>query len=120
MREPRKDKERLEHILSAIDRVLRYTKDKTYEELVANDMMYYAVVKNIEIMGEVANMLTPDFTTSHPETPWKQVKGMRNYIVHEYFQIDDIVVWDVVSNNLPELRNQIVKYITDTDWNQWK
>lgn len=113
MRDPHKDKERLEHILSAIDRVLRYTKDKTYDELVTNDMMYYAVVKNIEIMGEAANMLTTEFTLSHPETPWKQVKGMRNYIVHEYFQIDDVVIWDVVSNNLPELRNQIVKYINE-------
>jgi uncharacterized protein with HEPN domain len=120
MREPLKDRERLEHILSAINRVLRYTKDKTYNELIANDMMYYAVVKNIEIMGEAANMLTSDFISSHPETPWKQVKGMRNYIVHEYFQIDDVVVWDVVSNNLPELKNQIQKYIDETDWSQWE
>ena len=104
MREPLKDRERLEHILSAIDRVLRYTKGITYEELVSNDMMYYAVVKNIEIMVEAANMLTNEFVSAHPETPWKQVRGMRNYIVHEYFQIDDVVVWDVVSNNLPTLR----------------
>ena len=71
-------------------------------------------------MGEAANMLTSDFISSHPETPWKQVKGMRNYIVHEYFQIDDVVVWDVVSNNLPELKNQIQKYIDETDWSQWE
>lgn len=48
MRERRKDRERLEHILAAIERVLRYTKGKTYDDLVADDMMYYAVVKNIE------------------------------------------------------------------------
>ncbi len=45
---------------------------------------------------------------------------MRNYIVHDYFQIDDVVVWDVVSNNLPTLRKQIEKYIMDTDWQQWE
>jgi uncharacterized protein with HEPN domain len=116
MREPLKDRERLEHILSAIDRVLRYTKGITYEELVSNDMMYYAVVKNIEIMGEAANMLTNEFVSAHPETPWKQVRGMRNYIVHEYFQIDDVVVWDVVSNNLPTLRRQIESYIAEKNW----
>ena len=109
----------MEHILAAIDRVLRYTKGKTHDDLVQDDMMYYAVVKNIEIMGEAANMLTSDFTESHPETPWKMVRGMRNYIVHEYFQIDDAVVWDVVTNNLPELRQQIVSDISKTDWNQW-
>ena len=110
----------MEHILHAIDRVLRYTDGKSYEELVSNDMMYYAVVKNIEIMGEAANMLTSDFITSHPETPWKQVRGMRNYIVHEYFQIDDVVVWDVVTNNLKPLREQIEKYLTETNWAEWE
>lgn len=120
MREPIKDRERLRHIISAIDRIERYVSGKTYEDLVTDDMMYYAVVKNIEIIGEAANMLTPDFISSHAETPWKMVRGMRNYIVHEYFQIDDEVVWDVVTNNLPELREQITHYINDTDWKQWQ
>ncbi len=120
MREPLKDRERLEHMLSAIDRILRYTKGKTFQDLVDDDMMYYAVVKNIEIIGEAANMLTGDFQTSHQETPWKMVKGMRNYIVHEYFQIDSAVVWDVVSNELTTLRSQIERYISETDWKQWE
>lgn len=113
MREPRRDKERLLHILDAIDRVLRYTGGKTHDDLVNDDMMYYAVVKNIEIMGEAANMLTSEFTASHPATPWKMVRGMRNYIVHEYFQIDDAVVWDVVKHNLPVLREQMIQYISE-------
>ena len=119
MREPLRDRERLEHILAAIDRIQRYTAGKTYDDLAADDMMYYAVVKNIEIIGEAANMLTPEFQSAHSETPWKMVKGMRNYIVHEYFQIDDIVVWDVVANNLSELREQIVRYLAETDWKKW-
>ncbi len=119
MREPVRDRERLEHILAAINRVARYTKDKTYEDLLADDMMYYAVVKNIEMMGEAANMLTPEFQDSHPDTPWKMVKGMRNYIVHEYFQIDNAVVWDVVTNELSELKKQIEKYIAETNWEEW-
>ena len=81
---------------------------------------YYAVVKNIEIIGEAANMLTQDFQQSHPDTPWKMVKGMRNYIVHEYFQIDDIVVWDVVINNIPELREQVIRYLSETNWEEWE
>ena len=120
MREPLRDRERLEHILAAIDRIQRYTSGKTYDDLAADDMMYYAVVKNIEIIGEAANMLTPEFQAEHIETPWKMVKGMRNYIVHEYFQIDDIVVWDVVVNNLSELREQIVRYLAETYWEKWE
>ena len=120
MREPLRDKERLEHMLAAADRVIRYTSNKTYKDLVADDMMYYAVVKNIEIMGEAANMLTPEFQEAHPETPWKMVKGMRNYIVHEYFQIDDIVVWEVATKSLVELKEQISQYLEETNWNEWK
>ena len=120
MREPLRDRERLEHILAAIDRICRYTSGKTYDDLVGDDMMYYAVVKNIEIIGEADNMLTSSFQVSHPETPWKMVKGMRNYIVHEYFQVDDIVVWQVVTENIPELRDQVVRYLSETDWSQWE
>ena len=74
-------------------------------------MMYYAVVKNIEILGEASNMLTEEFRKAHPNTPWKQVNGMRNYIVHEYFQVDNTVVWDVIKYDLPVLEKQIIEYI---------
>jgi uncharacterized protein with HEPN domain len=120
MREPRRDKERLEHILAAIERVNRYIAGKTYQNLVDDDMMYYAVVKNIEIIGEAANMLTTEFQEAHPNTPWKKVKGMRNYIVHEYFQIDDIVVWEVATKSLVELKEQISQYLEETDWEEWE
>lgn len=120
MREQRRDKERLEHILAAMERVNRYIADKTYQNLVDDDMMYYAVVKNIEIIGEAANMLTAEFQEAHPNTPWKKVKGMRNYIVHEYFQIDDIVVWEVATKSLVELKEQICLYLEETDWDEWE
>ncbi|MCR4560245.1 MAG: DUF86 domain-containing protein [Bacteroidales bacterium] len=113
MRETVRDKERLEHIIQAVERIKRYTKGISYESFIADDMIYYAVVKNIEIIGEAANMLTSDFQAAHPETPWKMIKGMRNYIVHEYFQIDNNVVWSVVTKNLSELETQISKYLAE-------
>ncbi len=119
MREQLRDRERLEHILAAIERIVRYTSNKSFDDLVSDDMMYYAVVKNIEIIGEAANMITDAFQISHPETPWKKVKGMRNYIVHEYFQVDDIIVWEVATKDLIVLKNQITKYIAETDWEKW-
>ena len=113
MREPLRDKERLTHMLAAAERVIRYTSNKTFDDLKADDMMYYAVVKNIEIIGEAANLLSSEFIVSHPTTPWKQVRGMRNYIVHEYFQIDDVVVWGVVSTDIPVLRKQLLDYLEE-------
>lgn len=113
MREPSRDKGRLEHILQAIERIKRYTLNTSFEDFITNDMMYYAVVKNIEILGEASNMLTEEFRIKHPQTPWKQVNGMRNYIVHEYFQVDNNVVWDVITNDLPILEKQIVEYLKE-------
>ena len=113
MREPIRDKERLEHIINAIERIKRYTRNISFEKFVADDMVYYAVVKNIEIIGEAANMLTSDFQNNHTETPWKMIKGMRNYIVHEYFQIDNNVVWSVITQNLSDLEAQISKYLSE-------
>lgn len=113
MRERSRDNSRLEHMLQAIERIRRYTSGKTFEDFIADDMMYYAVVKNIEILGEASNMLTEEFRNGHPQTPWKQVSGMRNYIVHEYFQVDNNVVWDVITNDLPILEQQVIGYLSE-------
>lgn len=113
MREKSRDKERLQHIIEAIERILNYTKGCDYDMFVSNSMMFYAVLMNISIIGEAANMLTEDFRNSHPDKPWKLVRGMRNYLVHDYCNVDDIVVWDVVTNDLPILKNQIEQYLQE-------
>lgn len=99
-------------MIQAMERIRRYT-GKTIDEFIADDMMYYAVVKNIEILGEAANMLTEEFRNKHPMTPWKLVSGMRNYIVHEYFQVDNNVVWDVITHDLSTLEQQISMYLNE-------
>ena len=111
MREASKDIIRLEHIIQAIERIKRYTLGKRFDDLVKDDMMYYAVVKNIEIIGEAANLLTNEFKSEHPDTQWKLITGMRNYIVHEYYQVDNTVIWDVIQNDLPYLETQIKDYL---------
>ena len=113
MREASKDKARLELIVQAIERIKRYTNGKRFDDLVEDDMMYYAVVKNIEIIGEAANLLTNEFKSEHPDTQWKLITGMRNYIVHEYFQVDNTVIWDVIQNDLPNLEIHIKDYLQD-------
>ncbi len=97
--------------MQSIQRINRYVEGKDFDDFVKDDMMYYAVVKNIEILGEASNMLTEEFRSKHPDTPWKLVSGMRNYIVHEYFQVDNNVVWDVVTHDLPSLEQQVTVYL---------
>ena len=113
MREPAKDKGRLEHIIESINNIFEFVGNKTSAQIIEDKMCYYAIVYHLVIIGEAANMLTTDFQAFHPETPWKMVKGMRNYIVHEYFQIDSNVVWNVVTQNLPELEAQVTEYLSE-------
>ncbi len=107
MREACKDPWRIRHILDAIKRIERYISGKSYDDFLQDDMVYYAVVKNVEIIGEAANMLTKDFRELHDNIPWRAICGMRNYIVHEYFSVDSIVVWEVITKDLGELKNKL-------------
>ncbi len=120
MREPVKDKERLEHILLAINNVFEYSSGLTLEDLETNKVVYHAIVKNIEIIGEAAYMLTKEFCSKHPDTPWTGVVGMRHVLVHDYYKINKKEVWKVVKEDLLPLREQIVLYIEQTDWQEWE
>ena len=120
MREPLKDKTRLVHILEAIERLEQYAGSLSREELETDVLRYYGIVKNIEIIGEAANMLSAVFKESHPEVEWRPISNMRNFLVHEYFQVDNDTVWAVIHGDIVELKKHILKYLTETDWEQWE
>lgn len=120
MREFVRDRERLEHMLEAINRILVYTDGKMEEYLESDNLEYYGVVKNIEIIGEASYKLTNAFCRQHPETPWSAITRMRHVLVHDYYQIKPQEVWKVISEDLRPLREQVQKYLSDTDWEAWE
>jgi len=115
MREQIRDIERLHHILSCIDDVTNYLHDKNYEDMVADRMCYHAVVYNIMIIGEAANLLSKDFRELHPQTPWRQIVDMRNVLVHGYFTTSPLFVWETYTNDLPLLRQQVENYVKELE-----
>ena len=120
MREPLKDKTRLEHILEAIERLEKYAGSLSREELETDVLRYYGIVKNIEIIGEAANMLSAPFKEAHQEVEWRPISNMRNFLVHEYFQVDNDTVWAVIHSDIVDLKKYILKYLAETDWEQWE
>ena len=120
MRENIRDRDRLEHIVEAIDRILAFADGKTKEELEDDDLKYYGIVKNIEIIGEATYMLTRAFCVQHPETPWEFIAKMRHVLVHDYYQIESREVWKVIHDDLHPLREQVAGYLVDTDWAEWE
>ena len=74
-------------------------------------MCFHAVVYNIMIIGEAANMLTKEFREEHPETPWRDIIAMRNVLVHGYYTVSPQFVWETYSNDLGPLQEQVKQYI---------
>ena len=120
MREPIRDRDRLEHIVEAIDCILEFSNYETKEELEADKLKYFGIVKNIEIIGEAAYKLTRAFCNQHSETPWEFIAKMRHVLVHDYYQIDVNEVWNVICDDLPPLREQVARYIAEVDWKEWE
>ena len=120
MRENVRDRNRLEHIAEAIDRILAFAVGKTKEELEADNLKYYGIVKNIEIIGEATYMLTHAFCSQHPETPWEFIAKMRHVLVHDYYQIEPREVWKVIHDDLQPLREQVAGYLAETNWDEWE
>ncbi|MCQ2312795.1 MAG: DUF86 domain-containing protein [Paludibacteraceae bacterium] len=113
MREPIKDKGRLEHILQSITNLQDFSKGKTLEDIQNDNILYYALVKNIEIIGEAAYMLSIEFKNSHTGTNWRDIISMRHVLVHGYYAISPGHVWAVIEHDLEPLKQQIVTYLAE-------
>ena len=119
MRERARDKGRLEDILEYSDNVTTLIDGYTLEAFVKDKRTYYSVMKNVEVVGEAAYMLSKAFKKAHPATPWKTVQGMRHVLVHDYANVVSTTLYDTAVNGIPELRRQVEIYLTETDWEAW-
>ena len=113
MREAIRDKERLQHILDSIDRIQNRVPTLDLESLTQDVLIYYGVVKSIEIIGEAVYKLTHDFKNAHPQTAWEDIEGLRHVLVHDYYNIFPERVLHVIENDLPPLKAQIEQYLSE-------
>ena len=104
MRSELGDKIRLQHILDAIDEINKYLVGADLKEFLENSMMRFACVKQMEIIGEASKHLSPELKAKFSHIEWVQIVGMRNVFTHEYFGIDSSLVWEIIKNDIPELR----------------
>jgi len=115
MREKIRDKSRLEHIIESIDNIFEFTENVSLEQFAANKMMWYAVFKNLEIIGEASYMLTNELREKYTEIEWEKIIGLRHVLVHGYYTINANIVWKIVENDLIPLKEKI-KFIYEQNY----
>ncbi len=103
------DKIRLLHILDAIHEIEEYTIGVNFENFNSNAMMRFACIKQLEIIGEASNHLSEETKLKFNDIECKLIIGMRNIFIHEYFGIDSKVVWEIIKNDLQELKIKLSK-----------
>lgn len=104
---PRDFKVAVGDILEAIERIERYTQKVSLAAFSENEEKIDAVVRNLEIIGEAARHIPQTVRVKYPEIEWRKIIGLRDILIHEYFGIDLTIVWDIVRNKLPQLKDQL-------------
>jgi uncharacterized protein with HEPN domain len=103
------DKERLGHILDSINQINEFIGNKTYDEYEKDEVLKLAIVKLFEIIGEASVAISNELKEKNNEIEWREMKGMRNILIHDYFGINYEIVWDTYQLFLPKLKTQIEK-----------
>ena len=102
----------LEDILDASNKVLRYTKGLTRETFQRNELVFDAVVRNLEIIGEAAKHLPPEIHEKMPEVEWSKAAAFRDVIAHGSFGLNVYIIWDVTQNKVPGIATSVEKLLT--------
>lgn len=97
----------LDDILNSAKNAIAYLSKVNFNEFIKNEILQDAVIRRIEIIGEASSRVSESYQNKYIELPWREMKGMRNLLIHEYDAIDLEEVWITVKNELPNLVQQI-------------
>jgi uncharacterized protein with HEPN domain len=103
----------IEHILDAINQILLYTEKIERDDFMNDRMRQDAVIRQFEIMGEATKNISPQFIEQHSTIEWRYMAKMRDRLIHNYFGVDNRIVWDTIQTDLPQLKSEIAKLSPD-------
>jgi uncharacterized protein with HEPN domain len=99
----------VEDIISAVEKIERYTKKQSFKDFSENEMAVDAAIRNFEVIGEAAAKIPKEVKDTYPFVEWKEMTGFRNILIHDYFGVDVESLWDTIRKNIPQLKKNIKK-----------
>ena len=110
---PKNDRIRLRHMLYAAEEAVSFGQGRTRRDLDQDRMLTLSLVKSMEIIGEAAARMSPETKAQYPAIPWEDIIGMRNRLIHAYFDVDLDRVWDTLTDDLPSLVTALQQILSD-------
>ncbi len=103
---------RLRHMLEATEEAIDFAREKSRSDLNFDRMLTLALVKDIEIIGEAATNVSAQTRAECPGIPWQDIAGMRNRLIHAYFDINLDILWKTITDDLPALEIELKKIVS--------
>jgi uncharacterized protein with HEPN domain len=103
------DKAFIKHVLEETNYLLDKTKGLEFKDFMADETLKRAAARSLEIIGEASKNLSPEFKNRHKNIEWKKISGLRDKIIHGYFGINWDILWDVIKNKVPSLKEEMQK-----------
>lgn len=105
------DRVRLQHMLDAANEALSFIQARVRSDLDNDRMLVLSLIRELEIIGEAASKVSPETRAQNSTVPWQDISGMRNRLIHAYFDVNLDVVWTTVTKDLPFLKAELEKIL---------
>jgi len=106
----------LEHILQECEFLMEKSEGIGYDNFIKDPVLVRAFIRSLEIIGEAVKNLSGGFREKYPEIPWKEIAGMRDKLIHEYFGVNYEIIWKTIMKEVPELKIKIEEIMRNEGW----
>lgn len=112
----RDDRVYVGHMVDIANKAIGFVQGATRENFDNDELLRLSLTHLLQVIGEAARRVSPDFRAAYPQIDWKAIVGMRSKVVHDYLNVDEDVVWDTVMNELPSLVNELERILNSNNF----
>lgn len=105
----------LEHIIDETAFIIKESRELRFEDLIKNEILERAIIRSLEIIGEAVKNISKELKDKHPDIEWKKIAGIRDKLIHDYFDVDWNIVWDVINIQIHDLNVKINKILKEIE-----